>query len=37
MRRCHVHVSVSELAESVRFYTQLFGAEPSVRKSDHAR
>jgi len=37
MKRFHVHVSVSDLAESVRFYSQLFGAEPGVRKSDYAK
>ena len=37
MKRFHVHVSVSDLAESMRFYSQLFGAEPSVRKSDYAK
>jgi len=37
MKRFHVHVSVGDLAESVRFYSQLFGAEPSVRKSDYAK
>lgn len=37
MKRFHVHVSVSDLAESVPFYSQLFGAEPSVRKSDYAK
>jgi catechol-2,3-dioxygenase len=37
MKRFHVHVSVGDLAESVRFYSQLFGAEPSVHKSDYAK
>ena len=37
MKRFHVHVSVSDLATSVRFYALLFGAEPSVRKSDYAK
>jgi catechol 2,3-dioxygenase-like lactoylglutathione lyase family enzyme len=37
MKRFHVHVSVSDLAASVRFYSLLFGAEPSVRKSDYAK
>jgi catechol-2,3-dioxygenase len=37
MKRFHVHVSVGDLAESVRFYTQLFAAEPSVLKSDYAK
>ena len=37
MKRFHVHVSVGDLAESIRFYSQLFGAEPSVRKGDYAK
>ena len=30
MKRFHVHVAVPDLAESVRFYSTLFGAEPTV-------
>ncbi len=37
MKRLHVHVSVRDLAQSVRFYSELFGAEPTVRKSDYAK
>lgn len=37
MKRFHVHVSVSDLSESVRFYSTLFGAEPAVLKSDYAK
>ena len=37
MKRLHVHVSVRDLAEGVRFYSQLFAAEPAVRKSDYAK
>jgi catechol 2,3-dioxygenase-like lactoylglutathione lyase family enzyme len=37
MKRLHVHVSVSDLDASVRFYSQLFAAEPSVRKPDYAK
>jgi catechol-2,3-dioxygenase len=37
MTRFHVHVSVSDLAASVRFYSLLFGAEPSVRMDDYAK
>lgn len=37
MNRFHVHVSVKDLDESVRFYSRLFGAEPSVTKSDYAK
>ena len=37
MKRFHVHVAVPDLAESVRFYSALFGAEPAVRKDDYAK
>ncbi len=37
MKRMHVHVGVSDLAESVRFYNALFGAEPAKLKPDYAK
>jgi len=37
MKRFHIHVSVPSLPESIRFYSQLFGATPSVEKSDYAK
>jgi catechol 2,3-dioxygenase-like lactoylglutathione lyase family enzyme len=37
MKRFHVHVAVADLAESIRFYSTLFGAEPTVRKDDYAK
>ena len=37
MKRFHVHVGVKNLDESIRFYSSLFGAEPSVRKPDYAK
>jgi catechol 2,3-dioxygenase-like lactoylglutathione lyase family enzyme len=37
MKRLHVHVSVADLDESVRFYSTLFAAEPTVRKGDYAK
>ncbi len=37
MKRFHVHVSVPDLAASVRFYSVLFGQQPSVQKSDYAK
>ena len=37
MNRFHVHLNVADLASSVRFYTALFGAEPTVRKDDYAK
>lgn len=37
MKRLHVHVRVSDLETSVRFYSTMFGAEPTVRKSEYAK
>lgn len=37
MNRLHVHVAVPDLSKSVRFYSALFGAEPTVRKHDYAK
>ena len=37
MKRLHVHVAVKNLDASVRFYSQLFAAAPSVRKPDYAK
>ena len=37
MKRMHVHVSVDDLQHSIRFYSALFAAEPSVVKSDYAK
>ncbi|MEP6897129.1 MAG: ArsI/CadI family heavy metal resistance metalloenzyme [Rhodanobacter sp.] len=37
MKRFHVHLNVVELPGSIRFYTTLFGSEPSVVKSDYAK
>ena len=37
MKRLHVHVSVDDLAQSIRFYSTLFATEPSVTKSDYAK
>ena len=37
VKRLHVHVAVESLAASVRFYSALFAAEPSVLKSDYAK
>lgn len=37
MNRFHVHLNVADLAASVRFYTELFGTQPSVRKDDYAK
>ncbi|HZP65369.1 MAG TPA: ArsI/CadI family heavy metal resistance metalloenzyme [Rudaea sp.] len=37
MKRFHVHVSVTDLERSIDFYSTLFGAAPSVRKTDYAK
>lgn len=37
MKRLHVHLSVDDLAQSIRFYSLLFATEPSVLKPDYAK
>ena len=37
MKRMHVHVSVTDLPQSVRFYSALFAAQPTVLKDDYAK
>jgi len=37
MKRLHVHVAVDDLAASIRFYSALFAAEPTVTKDDYAK
>jgi catechol 2,3-dioxygenase-like lactoylglutathione lyase family enzyme len=37
MKRFHVHLAVDELADSIRFYSTLFGAPPTVQKTDYAK
>lgn len=37
MKRLHVHVAVDDLARSIRFYSTLFAAEPTVLKPDYAK
>jgi catechol 2,3-dioxygenase-like lactoylglutathione lyase family enzyme len=37
MKRLHVHVAVADLDESIRFYSTLFAAEPTVLKDDYAK
>jgi len=37
MKRFHVHVSVDDLAQSIRFYSTLFATEPTVVKDDYAK
>jgi catechol 2,3-dioxygenase-like lactoylglutathione lyase family enzyme len=37
MKRLHVHVGVSDLDASIRFYATLFGHAPTVVKPDYAK
>src|SRR5688572_24631846 len=37
MKRLHVHVAVHDISQSVRFYSALFAAQPSVLKDDYAK
>jgi catechol 2,3-dioxygenase-like lactoylglutathione lyase family enzyme len=37
MKRFHIHVSVDDLPKSIRFYSTLFGAEPSKLETDYAK
>jgi hypothetical protein len=37
MKRLHVHVSVEDIPQSVRFYSTLFAAAPTVIKPDYAK
>ena len=37
MKRFHVNVAVADLDQSVRFYSNLFAAEPTVVKPDYAK
>jgi catechol 2,3-dioxygenase-like lactoylglutathione lyase family enzyme len=37
MKRFHVHVTVTDLVANVRFYSNIFGAPPTVLKADYAK
>jgi catechol 2,3-dioxygenase-like lactoylglutathione lyase family enzyme len=37
MSRLHVHISVDDLEQNIRFYSALFGTLPSVSKDDYAK
>jgi catechol 2,3-dioxygenase-like lactoylglutathione lyase family enzyme len=37
MKRLHVHVGVKDIEQSIRFYSTLFAAEPTVTKPDYAK
>ncbi len=37
MKRMHLHLGVEDIDQSVKFYSTLFAAEPSVLKRDYAK
>ncbi|MEJ2362441.1 MAG: ArsI/CadI family heavy metal resistance metalloenzyme [Gammaproteobacteria bacterium] len=37
MSRFHIHIAVDDIAQSVKFYSAVFGAEPSIVKDDYAK
>jgi hypothetical protein len=37
MKRLHVDVGVKDIPSSIRFYRELFNAEPVVTKEDYAK
>ena len=37
MKRLHVHMSVENLNESIRFYSAMFSTQPTVTQSDYAK
>ena len=37
MKRLHVHVAVHDIQQSIRFYSALFAAAPTVLKDDYAK
>ena len=37
MKRMHIHVGVDNVAQSIQFYSALFGAEPVKAKTDYAK
>lgn len=37
MKRLHVHVSVDNLADGIRFYSGMFAAQPAAGKADYSK
>ncbi|MBS2132289.1 VOC family protein (plasmid) [Burkholderia thailandensis] len=37
MKRLHIHLSVEDLATSIRFYSALFASQPTIEKGDYAK
>ena len=36
MKRLHIHVGVTDLAQSIAFYSNLFGTGPTLARDDYA-
>ena len=37
MKRCHLHMGVENLEESIQFYSTMFGQKPTKVKNDYAK
>lgn len=37
MSKMHIHISVENLEESIKFYSSLFGSQPTKLKNDYAK
>lgn len=37
MKRFHIHIVVKDLEQSISFYSNLFGDQPTVQKTDYAK
>jgi catechol 2,3-dioxygenase-like lactoylglutathione lyase family enzyme len=37
MKRFHVHVAVDDLDANIRFYSKVFGAQPTAMKPNYAK
>lgn len=37
MKRLHIHISVDNLDENIRFYSTLFAADPTVQHDDYVK
>ena len=37
MSRLHIHIAVDDIEQNIRFYSALFGSQPSVSKVDYIK
>lgn len=37
MKRMHIHIAVNEMADSIAFYSTIFGEIPTVERDDYAK